>query len=148
MLPFLLCRHVPVTFMMALQRCAGPSNSPSYLNGIQSSFLMGWAPCCSPTSPSGCVLSGSMLRCHLVQVYFHHLHSRVTLNSVHHIVGSGDYPIWEGWSLGDFHLVPVGRYSPHLVIHFVACRVGQMVACSHFVVAQLQMLVGVVGDVM
>jgi hypothetical protein len=51
---------------------------------IQSAFLRGWASCCySPPAHSLglLVLSGSIVRCHLVQMYYH-LISRVILNPV------------------------------------------------------------------
>jgi hypothetical protein len=73
---------------------------------IQSAFLMSWASCCCPPTAHSfglLVLSGSVVRCHLVQMYYH-LISRVTLNPYG--------PPNEDWSLGDFRLVWVQRYIP------------------------------------
>jgi hypothetical protein len=67
------------------------------------------------------------------------------LNPVHHIVDSGDYPVWGfpwGLKLGWLSFSAGLAIQPHLVTFLVARRVGQMViAHFHSVTCQLQMLV-------
>jgi hypothetical protein len=57
-------------------------------------------------------------------------------------------PSLEDWSLGDFPIVWVGCQL-HLVALMVACTVGQSVVMSfHLVTGKLQVLVGIIVEVM
>jgi hypothetical protein len=134
---------------------AGPDASASGLDSLQPSFLVGWVlHCFSRAAPSIglLILSGSLVRCYLVQVYYQHLRSEVSLNPVHHIIDSGDYPVWAlPWGLRLAWLpFSVGWATrPHSVVLLVARWVGKMVAVHfHSVTGQLQTLVGVIVGVM
>lgn len=94
----------------------------------------------------------SLIRRELVQVYHHHLFSRVPLNPACHIIYPGEYLVWgsptriRAWvtspscGLGD-----TATYCALLVAH----RVGQAAVPSfHLVTGQIQVLADITVDIM
>jgi hypothetical protein len=108
----------------------------------------------SPTAPSlrPLIPSGSLIRCEAVQVYHHQPQSRVPLDPVYHIIYMGDYLVWAlpwGLGFGWFPLHAGWAIEPHSVALVVAHVVGQYVITSFRpVTGQLQVLVGIIVDVM
>jgi hypothetical protein len=92
----------------------------------------------SPTAPAApplgpLILSSSVTRCELVQVYHHHPCTRVLLDPVYHIIYPGDYPVlalsW-GLELGWLPFHAGWAIEPHIVT-LTARAVGQSVV-MHF----------------
>jgi hypothetical protein len=98
------------------------------------------------------VLRGSLIRYDQAQVYHHQPWSRVLLDPIYHIFYPGDYTLWVlpwGLQLGWFPLRTGWALEPHSVTLVVARTVGQSVVMSfHPVTGQLQVLVGIIVDVM
>jgi hypothetical protein len=104
----------------------------------------------SPTAPTlrPLVLSGSRIRCELVQVYHHQPQSRVLLDSLYHIYPD-DYLLWAlwGWVVGWFLFHAVWVIAPHFAAFVVARTVGESALTSfHSVTGKLHVLAGIIVD--
>jgi hypothetical protein len=96
--------------------------------------------------------SDSLISCQSFQVYHHHPQSRVPLGPLYHIVYLSYYLVqalpW-GLDLEQFPLHAGRAVEPHFVTLVVARALGQSVVASfHPVTGQLQVLAGIIVDVM
>jgi hypothetical protein len=110
----------------------------------------------SPTAPTAPSLrpyfpSGSLISCEPLQVYHHHLRSKVHLDPLHHIVYPHDYHVWAipgGLKLRSLSFRAGGPIEPNIVVLVLAHAVDQSVVRSfNSVTCQLQMLLGGVVEV-
>jgi hypothetical protein len=138
------CHHYFFSEGYTCDVCDRPSLSSPWLgsHGDYSST----APSLKPLVPRG-----SLKSCELVKVYHHYPRYRVRLDPVWHIIYGGDYLIWAlpgKIELGRFPLCAGWTIESHFVAILVVSVVGQSVVTTfHPVIGQLQVLAGIITDV-